>query len=226
MTAGLIHEDKIFKGFATGVGNLVVYVGSATGRDGIHGATMASDEFAAESSAKTTIQVGDPFAEKLLLEATLEVLAKNLVVGIQDMGAAGLTSSAFEMAGRAGNGVFLDLDRVPMRAKEMTAYEIMLSESQERMLMVVEPSKHQELKTVLDHWGLANDVIGVVTETGRVQATKERILHIDLPVAPLTDDAPRYRKPMTPETRQTLNCEILSQLTQNLGKDEALFKDT
>jgi phosphoribosylformylglycinamidine synthase subunit PurL len=204
MTLGLIRDDRIFKGFATGVGNLVVYVGSATGRDGIHGATMASDSFAGSSdtsspgASKTTIQVGDPFAEKLLLEATLEVLDKNLVIGIQDMGAAGLTSSSFEMAGRAENGVYFDLDRVPVRANEMTAYEIMLSESQERMLMVIEPKKWPELKQVLGKWQLAHAVIGVVTNTGRMQVSAKGVLEIDLPVSPLTDDAPVYNRPVAP----------------------------
>ena len=226
MTAGLIHEDKIFKGLASGVGNLVVYVGSATGRDGINGATMASDEFSAGAPSKTTIQVGDPFAEKLLLEATLEVLAKQLVVGIQDMGAAGLTSSAFEMAGRAGNGVFIDLDRVPMRAKEMTAYEIMLSESQERMLMVVEPNKHKDLKLVLDHWGLANEVIGIVTNSGCIHATRANILEIDLPVAPLTDDAPRYRKPIGQAIHKDAMSEELLSLGQKLGNSAEFLQES
>ncbi|MCX6124833.1 MAG: AIR synthase related protein, partial [Proteobacteria bacterium] len=155
MTVGLIRDDQIFKGFASGVGNLVVYLGSATGRDGINGASMASDSFSTQSSGeRSTVQVGDPYAEKLLLEATLEVLEKGLVVGIQDMGAAGLTSSVFEMAGRAGNGVFIDLDLVPVRAKNMSAYEIMLSESQERMLMVIEPSKWETISEILSRWGL------------------------------------------------------------------------
>ncbi len=218
MTLGLIRDDKIFKGFATGVGNLVVYVGSATGRDGIHGATMASDSFAgaAQGTSKTTIQVGDPFAEKLLLEATLEVLEKNLVIGIQDMGAAGLTSSSFEMAGRAENGVYFDLDRVPVRAQEMTAYEIMLSESQERMLMVIEPKKWPELKQVLQKWQLAHDIIGVVTNTGRMQVTRNGVLEIDLPVSPLTDDAPVYARPVAPPKEKTGESSLLKSLEQRL----------
>lgn len=195
MTVGLIHKNKIFKGYATGVGNLVVYVGSATGRDGIHGATMASDSFEETAGAsKTTIQVGDPFAEKLLMEATLEVLDKGLVVGIQDMGAAGLTSSSFEMAGRAGNGVYINLDHVPTRASNMNAYEIMLSESQERMLMVIEPGKWDELQLILRKWQLPHAVIGQVTDTGRMQVEARGILEIDLPVAPLTDEAPVYER--------------------------------
>ncbi len=225
MTLGLIRDDKIFKGFATGIGNLVVYVGSATGRDGIHGATMASDSFAAGAAgatpgaSKTTIQVGDPFAEKLLLEATLEVLEKNLVIGIQDMGAAGLTSSSFEMAGRAENGVYFDLDRVPVRAKEMTAYEIMLSESQERMLMVIEPKKWLELKQVLEKWQLAHDIIGVVTNTGRMQVTRNGVLEIDLPVSPLTDDAPVYKRPVAAPVEKTAASPNLNSLKQRLDSD-------
>lgn len=197
MTVGLIDENKIFKGYASGVGNYVVYVGSATGRDGIHGATMASESFTeASSEFKNTIQVGDPYMENLLLEATLDVLDKKLVVGLQDMGAAGLTSSAFEMAGRAGNGLLLDFDKIPVRTtSKMTAYELLLSESQERMLMVVEPSKWQELEAVLEKWQLAFAVIGEVTGSGKVQIYYEDSLEVDLPVAPLTDNAPRYDRP-------------------------------
>ena len=227
MTVGLIRDDKIFKGYATGVGNLGVYVGSATGRDGIHGATMASDSFAASTdNSKTTVQVGDPFAEKLLLEATLEVLEKNLVVGIQDMGAAGLTSSAFEMAGRAGNGVYLNLDFVPVRAKQMTAYEIMLSESQERMLMVVEPGKWDSLKEVLEKWRLAHAIIGVVTDSGRMLISSRGILEINLPVAPLTDDAPVYNKPMTSRVERVRASEALESLEANLNSNLDLARKT
>ena len=217
MTVGLIRDDKIFKGFATGIGNLVVYLGSATGRDGIHGATMASDSFASQdSSERSTVQVGDPFAEKLLLEATLEVLEKDLVVGIQDMGAAGLTSSSFEMAGRAGNGVYIDLDRVPLRAKQMTAYEIMLSESQERMLMVIEPGKWPALCEVLERWGLAYAVIGSVTNTGHVQVSYQGVMEIDVPVAPLTDDAPVYERPMAERVSKPTKSTALEELHKTL----------
>ena len=197
MTVGLIHEDQIFKGYATGVGNLVVYLGSATGRDGIHGATMASDSFAtADNAERSTVQVGDPFTEKLLLEATLEVLEKGLVVGLQDMGAAGLTSSSFEMAGRAGNGLLLDLDQVPVRTTAMTAYELLLSESQERMLMVIEPGKWDILNRVLERWQLACTIIGTVTDTGRVHVHYQGRLEVDLPVGPITDEAPKYERPI------------------------------
>jgi len=213
MTVGLIHEDRIFKGYATGQGNLVVYVGAATGRDGVHGATMASGSFSSDASQeRSTVQVGDPFMEKLLLEATLEVLEKNLVIGLQDMGAAGLTSSSFEMAGRAGNGLFIDLDRVPVRTKAMTAYELMLSESQERMLMVIEPSKWDTLRSVLERWQLAHAVIGSVTGTGRVEAVFGGQLEIDVPVAPLTDQAPVYKRPTS--SSQTTDAKAAAEFDQ------------
>lgn len=195
MTVGLVHEDKIFKGFASGLGNYVVYVGSATGRDGIHGASMSSDSFSkGEKTSQSTVQVGDPYAEKLLLEATLEVLGKGLVVGIQDMGAAGLTSSTFEMAGRAGNGVEIFLEDVPLRANGMTAYEILLSESQERMLMVVKPEDYQELASVLAKWQLSFAKIGRVTDTGRAQIYFNKVLEVDVAIGPMTDAAPKYQK--------------------------------
>jgi phosphoribosylformylglycinamidine synthase II len=198
MTCGTIHEDRIFKGFATGVNNLVVYVGSATGRDGIHGASMASDSFtSAQSGERSTVQVGDPFAEKLLLEATLEVLERELVIGLQDMGAAGLTSSSFEMADRAGNGLYLNLDYVPARAQHMTAYELLLSESQERMLMCVEPAKWEALQECLKRWQLPFAIIGLVTEGGRMHIVKDGVLEVDVPVAPLAEEAPRYERPFT-----------------------------
>ncbi len=204
MTVGLIHEDGIFKGYASGVGNLLVYVGSATGRDGIHGATMASDNFSSsEQGERSTVQVGDPFTEKLLLETTLEALQKNLVVGLQDMGAAGLTSSSFEMAARAENGLYIDLEKVPVRAVGITAYELLLSESQERMLMVVEPAKWEALQEVLKRWDLPFAIIGKVTDTKRVQAVFGGKLEIDLPVAPLADDAPRYDRPQRERTYAT-----------------------
>ena len=204
MTIGLVHEDRIFKGYATGQGNLVVYLGSATGRDGIHGATMASGSFDSSAAGeRSTVQVGDPFTEKLLLEATLEALDQDLVVGLQDMGAAGLTSSAFEMAGRAGNGLFMDLDQVPVRTTAMSAYELLLSESQERMLMVVEPAKWPTLKRLLAKWELACTVIGEVTGTGRVQIHRSGLLEADIPVGPITDEAPRYERPMRARTHNT-----------------------
>lgn len=217
MTVGLIHEDQIFKGFASGIGNLVVYVGSATGRDGIHGATMASDSFDTQQQGeRSTVQVGDPFTEKLLLEATLEVLEKGLVVGLQDMGAAGLTSSSFEMAERAGSGLYLDLDKVPFRAQNLSAYELMLSESQERMLMVIEPNNWEAIAEVFEKWQLAYAVIGMVTDSKRVQATYQGKLEIDIPVGPITDNAPRYERPMAPSPirRQFFDAELEQSLSQ------------
>ncbi len=203
MTVGLIHEDRIFKGYATGAGNLVIYVGSATGRDGIHGATMASDSFDTKGSTeRATVQVGDPFAEKLLLEATLELLDRNLVVGLQDMGAAGLTSSSFEMADRAGSGLYLDLDCVPTRAESMSAYELLLSESQERMLLVAEPERWPEIQACLDKWELPFAVIGQVTDSGRVQIAHGQILEVDVPVGPLAGKAPVYDRPREQKTPQ------------------------
>jgi phosphoribosylformylglycinamidine synthase len=193
---------------------------------------MASDSFAesgpeskatsktpSKTPSKTTVQVGDPFAEKLLMEATLEVLEKNLVVGIQDMGAAGLTSSSFEMAGRAGNGIYLNLDLVPTRAKKMSAYEIMLSESQERMLMVVERAKWGALKEVLAKWQLPHAIIGEVTATGRMQIEAENILEVDLPVAPLTDLAPVYDRPIAKPAVRTKKSDRIDQLRKILMLD-------
>src|SRR6516162_5155884 len=165
-TCGVAKKDGIFYGRATGVGNSILYIGAKTGRDGIHGATMASDEFAAGGpSQRPTMQVGDPFMGKLLIEACLELFAADVLEGIQDMGAAGLTSSSVEMAGRAGNGVDIDLDRVPRRAKAMTPYEILLSESQERMLLVAKPGKEAEVLAICGRWDLDAAVIGKVTDT-------------------------------------------------------------
>src|SRR5664279_1660297 len=169
MTVGIAHKDKIFLSAAAGIGNPVVYVGSKTGRDGIHGATMASAEFAADSEDKRpTVQVGDPFTEKLLIEACLELMATDAIVAIQDMGAAGLTSSAVEMAGRGGVGIELDLDQVPAREIGMTAYEFMLSESQERMLMVIRPDREQLARDIFEKWDLDFSIIGRITDTGHI----------------------------------------------------------
>ncbi len=225
MTVGLIHEDRIFKGFATGQHNLVVYVGSATGRDGIHGASMASDSFSSQASGeRSTVQVGDPFAEKLVMEATLEVLEKGLVIGLQDMGAAGLTSSSFEMADRAGNGLYLNLDYVPTRAKNMTAYELLLSESQERMLMCVEPAQWPALQECLKRWELPFAVIGLVTDSGRMHIVKDGILEVDVPVAPLADSAPRYERPFVkPKRSYSLDADLRKQLA-SLNATDLLSK--
>src|SRR3974390_1599484 len=166
MCVGLARTDKIFLSAAKGAGNPVVYVGSKTGRDGIHGATMASAEFNADSEEKRpTVQVGDPFTEKLLLEACLELMATDAIIAIQDMGAAGLTSSAAEMASKGGSGITLDLDRVPQREEAMTAYEMMLSESQERMLAVLKPGRETQAERIFKKWELDFAVIGVTTDT-------------------------------------------------------------
>ena len=196
MSVGLIEGDRIFYARAAGAGNPVVYVGAKTGRDGIHGATMASAEFDSHTEHKRpTVQVGDPFTEKLLIEACLELMAEHAIVGIQDMGAAGLTSSCFEMASKSGVGIVLDLDRVPTREAGMTAYEIMLSESQERMLMVLEAGREDLAHTVFEKWGLDFAVIGEVTDSGRVVLTKDGEVVADLPVAPVVAEAPEYDRP-------------------------------
>ncbi|WP_339635341.1 phosphoribosylformylglycinamidine synthase subunit PurL [uncultured Sneathiella sp.] len=198
MTVGLAETDNIFYSAAAGIGNPVVYVGSKTGRDGIHGATMASAEFDDDSEEKRpTVQVGDPFTEKLLLEACLELMATDAIVAIQDMGAAGLTSSSFEMADKGGVGIELNLDLVPMREDGMTPYEIMLSESQERMLMVLKPGREEEARKIFEKWELDFSVIGKVTDTGRMVLTMNGEIAADLPVAPLADAAPEYDRPWT-----------------------------
>ncbi len=199
---GLAREDKLFFGKATGVGNPVIYAGAKTGRDGIHGATMASEEFSESSSAKRpNVQVGDPFLEKLLLEACLEAMATGAVLGIQDMGAAGLTSSSTEMGARAGTGIELDLDQVPQRETGMTAYEMLLSESQERMLLVAEAGREAEVYAVFAKWGLDAVQVGRVTAEGRFRVRHRGAVVADIPNAALTESAPRYRRPQQPAAR-------------------------
>jgi phosphoribosylformylglycinamidine synthase subunit PurL len=194
---GLVRHDQIFFGKASGIGNPVLYVGAKTGRDGIHGATMASAEFDEEALEKRpTVQVGDPFLEKLLLEACLEAMRAGAVAGIQDMGAAGLTSSSCEMAARAGNGIELDLSLVPQREEGMTAYEIMLSESQERMLIVAHSGRERQVIDIFRKWDLDAVVIGRVTGTGSVVVVHEGERLADIPSKYLTDEAPRYERPM------------------------------
>ncbi len=194
---GVTKREKIFKGTASGVGNPVIYVGSKTGRDGIHGATMASAEFDETSEEKRpTVQVGDPFTEKLLLEACLEIMETDAIVGIQDMGAAGLTSSSFEMAGRAGTGVRLELDRVPVRESGMTPYEIMLSESQERMLIVAKRGREDEVIRIFEKWDLNAAVIGRVAGDGFVRLFWEGKEIGTIPVEPISTEAPVYHRPM------------------------------
>ncbi len=196
---GLMRSDQIFFGKATGIGNPVLYVGAKTGRDGIHGATMASAEFDQEALQKRpTVQVGDPFLEKLLLEACLEAMRSGAVAGIQDMGAAGLTSSSCEMAARAGTGIELDLSLVPQREEAMTAYEMLLSESQERMLIVAHSGREREVVDIFRKWDLDAVVIGRVRDTGRMEVIHHGETVADIPVSFLTDQAPRYERPMTP----------------------------
>jgi phosphoribosylformylglycinamidine synthase II len=196
---GIARRDHIFKARASGTGNPILYAGSRTGRDGIHGATMASESFDAESEAKRpTVQVGDPFTEKVLLEACLEAMRTGAIVAIQDMGAAGLTSSTFEMAGRGGTGMVLDLDRVPLREPGLSPYEMMLSESQERMVLVARRGREEELGRIFRRWGLEVAAIGEVTATGRAELRWHGEAVADLPIRPLTEEAPVYRRPVAP----------------------------
>ncbi len=199
MCVGLARTDKIFYAAATGIDSPVVYVGSKTGRDGIHGATMASAEFDDASDAKRpTVQVGDPFTEKLLLEACQELMASDAIIGIQDMGAAGLTSSSVEMADKGGVGIYLNLDKVPCREEKMTAYEMLLSESQERMLMVLKVGREAEAKLIFDKWGLDFAIIGNLTDTNRMVIEHQGAIVADMPLSPLAEGAPEYDRPHTP----------------------------
>ena len=213
MCVGLAPADRIFYSAATGPGNLVVYVGAKTGRDGIHGATKASAEFGGDAGEKRpTVQVGDPFTEKLLIEACLELMEKDAIVAIQDMGAAGLTSSSVEMAGKGGLGIELDLDRVPVRESQMSAYEIMLSESQERMLMILRPGGEEEARRIFEKWELDFAVIGQVTESGRLVLRMHGDIAADIPVGPLVTAAPVYRRPWQhPEPEPEIDPASLSE---------------
>ncbi len=196
MCVGLARQDKIFLSAAKGAGNPVVYVGSKTGRDGIHGATMASAEFDDASEEKRpTVQVGDPFTEKLLLEACLELMATDAIIAIQDMGAAGLTSSSAEMGDKGGSGIELDLDKVPQREANMTAYEMMLSESQERMLAVLKPGREAEAEAIFRKWELDFAVIGITTDTSRLVVKHQGKTVADMPITALSDEAPVYERP-------------------------------
>lgn len=202
MTVGIAPSDRIFYSAAAGPGNPVIYVGAKTGRDGIHGATMASAEFSEDAEEKRpTVQVGDPFTEKLLLEACLELMAEDAIIAIQDMGAAGLTSSSVEMAGKGGLGIELNLEKVPVRETEMTPYEIMLSESQERMLIVLKPEAEDKARSIFEKWDLDFAVIGKVTETGRLVLKMNGDLAADIPVDPMVEASPEYDRPWeaTPE---------------------------
>jgi phosphoribosylformylglycinamidine synthase II len=196
MAVGIADMDKIFYSKASGVGNDVIYFGAKTGRDGIHGATMASAEFDENSEEKRpTVQVGDPFTEKLLIEASLELMATDAIISIQDMGAAGLTCSSLEMASKGELGIELNLEHVPMREEGMTPYEIMLSESQERMLMVLKPGHEDVVYGIMKKWGLACATIGTLTDTGRMVLRMHGEVVCDIPVAPLSDAAPVYSRP-------------------------------
>jgi phosphoribosylformylglycinamidine synthase II len=233
---GLVRRDQIFFGKATGVGNPILYVGAKTGRDGIHGATMASAEFDDEALAKRpTVQVGDPFLEKLLLEACLEAMRSGAVAGIQDMGAAGLTSSSCEMAARAGTGVEIDLSLVPQREQGMTAYEMLLSESQERMLIVAHSGREREVIDIFRKWDLDAVVIGRVREGHNMRVIHEHETVADIPVSALTDEAPLYERPMaspSPKSKvqspksEEQNTKIQDQSTKckDQNHNEALFK--
>jgi phosphoribosylformylglycinamidine synthase len=227
MTVGLVQTDKIFTSAATGIGNPVVYVGSKTGRDGIHGATMASNVFGDDAEEKRpTVQVGDPFTEKLLLEACLELMAQDAILSIQDMGAAGLTSSSVEMAAKGGLGIELDLDNVPARETGMTSYELMLSESQERMLMILRPDREDVARRIFEKWGLDFAIIGKTTDTGRIVLRKEGRIDCDLPLGALADEAPVYNRPYTPTPKQAplgmLNhsADVKAALVQLMGSSD------
>ena len=219
MTVGIAPADRIFLSAAAGIGNPVVYVGSKTGRDGIHGATMASAEFGKDAEEKRpTVQVGDPFTEKLLIEACLELMATDAIIAIQDMGAAGLTSSSVEMAGKGGVGIDLDLDAVPQREAAMTAYEMMLSESQERMLMVLRPDRQDVARAVFDKWELDFAVIGHLTDTGRIVVRHGGAVQADIPLDPLADQAPLYHRPV----QDTPKREPLGEVADPVGPAAAL----
>jgi len=217
---GIVRKDQIFFGKAEGIGNPVLYVGAKTGRDGIHGATMASAEFDdAALEKRPTVQVGDPFLEKLLLEACLEAMRSGAIAGIQDMGAAGLTSSSVEMAARAGTGLELDLTLVPQRETGMTAYEMLLSESQERMLIVARKGREKELVEIFNKWDLDAVVIGKVVEGDRLTIIHNGVVEADLPVMALTDEAPKYERPMSrvqsPKSESALDLRLG---TKDLGQ--------
>ncbi|MDR6769980.1 phosphoribosylformylglycinamidine synthase subunit PurL [Azospirillum sp. BE72] len=219
MTVGVAKTDKIFYSAAAGIGNPVVYVGSKTGRDGIHGATMASAEFTEDSEEKRpTVQVGDPFTEKLLIEACLELMETDAIVAIQDMGAAGLTSSSVEMAGKGGLGIELTLDTLPMREQAMTPYEIMLSESQERMLIILKPGREEVAKAIFDKWELDFAVIGHLTDTGNLVIKMYGETWCDMPIAPVSNAAPEYNRPWEPTPKSSdVDDGVLAGYSADLG---------
>ena len=224
MNIGLAKKDKVFYSIASGVGNPVIYVGSKTGRDGIHGASMASQEFDLDSeSKKPTVQVGDPFAEKLLLEACLELMQTDTIVSIQDMGAAGLTSSSVEMASKGNIGIELDLNKVPCRETGMTPYEMMLSESQERMLIVLKTGKEKEAEKIFKKWDLDFSVIGILTDSKNLTLKYDNKTVCDIPISALADEAPKYerewieiKKPEYTDLEKKLDDINLEQTIKNL----------
>jgi phosphoribosylformylglycinamidine synthase subunit PurL len=226
---GLVESDRIFLGQACGIGNPVIYVGAKTGRDGIHGASLlASAEFGDGTDAKRpTVQVGDPFTEKCLIEACLEVLRSGAIVGIQDMGAAGLTCSSFEMASRAGTGIEMDLDRVPQRAAGMTPYELLLSESQERMLLVARQGAEESVREIFARWDLDAVVVGRVTGDGRMRVRWHGTAVVDIPVDPVARSAPVYerpqRRPSDLDERQKLDLASIEPESDPQGALEALL---
>ena len=203
MTVGIAQSNKIFYSAAAGSGNPVIYVGAKTGRDGIHGATMSSAEFNEDAEEKRpTVQVGDPFTEKLLLEACLELMESDAIIAIQDMGAAGLTSSSVEMAGKGGLGMKLNLDHVPVREEGMSAYEIMLSESQERMLMILDPNTEDLAREIFNKWELDFAVIGSLNDTGHLEVVKNGISEANIPIDPMVDQSPEYDRPWSETPKQ------------------------
>lgn len=233
-TVGIAKTEELFFGVAEGVGNPILYVGAKTGRDGIHGATMASAEFGEETESKLpTVQVGDPFMEKLLLEACLEIFATDCLSGVQDMGAAGLTSSSVEMAARAGNGIELDLDAIPRRTRALSPYEMLLSESQERMLMVAKEGREQEVFDICAKWDLDASIVGRVTDTGRFvcKATPnydpfeddpgapDPVVVVDLPVDLLTDEAPKYDRPQKTRPDTPAESSVVDVAPADLGAE-------
>ena len=203
MTVGIAQSNEIFYSAAAGSGNPVIYVGAKTGRDGIHGATMSSAEFNEDAEEKRpTVQVGDPFTEKLLLEACLELMESDAIIAIQDMGAAGLTSSSVEMAGKGGLGMKLNLDHVPVREEGMSAYEIMLSESQERMLMILDPNTEDLAREIFNKWELDFAVIGTLNDTGHLEVLKNGISEANIPIDPMVDQSPEYDRPWSETPKQ------------------------
>ncbi len=226
-TIGLAKSDEIFLGLAEGVGNPVMYVGSKTGRDGLGGAVMSSAAFTEDSESKRpTVQVGDPFTEKLLLEACLELFKEDLIIGIQDMGAAGLTSSSFEMAGRSGSGMRMDLDKVPAREEGMTPYDFMLSESQERMLICAKKGCEQAVIDIFEKWELSVAVIGEVTDTGNMELYWHDDLVADIPIQPLSEEAPILNRPTKePEYLKTIKDIKLDKNIANQEAFDMLFSD-